>query len=81
MSEETKNETPSGVNDGMAYIGDDSFVIDCITVIGQVEGHYSLPQGQKARQIQSLCGNGQCPGTANLGKLSGNGYGPLHGVF
>ena len=54
MSEETKNETPSGVNDGMAYIGDDSFVIDCITVIGQVEGHYSLPQGQKATKYEHL---------------------------
>lgn len=54
MSEEMKNETPSGVNDGMAYIGDDNFVIDCITVIGQVEGHYSLPQGQKATKYEHL---------------------------
>ena len=29
-------------------------VIDCITVIGQVEGHYSLPAGQKATKYEHL---------------------------
>ncbi len=53
MSEETQNEQRSA-NDGLAYVGNDGFVIDCITVIGQVEGHYSLPQGQKATKYEHL---------------------------
>lgn len=44
----------NGVGDGMAYVGNDDFVIDCITVIGQVEGHYSLPTGQKATKYEHL---------------------------
>lgn len=40
--------------DGMAYVGKDDFIIDCITVIGQVEGHYSLPSGQKATKYEHL---------------------------
>ena len=54
MNEETKNEQSTSVNDGMAYVGNDGFVIDCITVIGQVEGHYSLPSGQKATKYEHL---------------------------
>ena len=38
MSEEVTAQTQQA-NDGMAYVGNDGFVIDCITVIGQVEGH------------------------------------------
>ena len=54
MSEETQNEQTASANDGMAYVGNDGFVIDCITVIGQVEGHYSLPAGQKATKYEHL---------------------------
>ncbi len=54
MNEETQNEQSTSVNDGMAYVGNDGFVIDCITVIGQVEGHYSLPSGQKATKYEHL---------------------------
>lgn len=49
-----ENEALSNTKDGMAYIGDEDFVIDCITVIGQVEGHYSLPQGQKATKYEHI---------------------------
>lgn len=51
MCEEINKDTKI---DGMAYVGKDDFVIDCITVIGQVEGHYSLPQGQKATKYEHL---------------------------
>ncbi len=51
MCEEINKDTKS---DGMAYVGKEDFVIDCITVIGQVEGHYSLPQGQKATKYEHL---------------------------
>ena len=54
MSEETQNEQTASANDGRAYVGNDGFVIDCITVIGQVEGHYSLPAGQKATKYEHL---------------------------
>ena len=54
MSEETQNEQTASANDGMAYVGNDGFVIDCITVIGQVEGHYSLPAGQKSTKYEHL---------------------------
>ena len=54
MSEETQHEQTASANDGMAYVGNDGFVIDCITVIGQVEGHYSLPAGQKATKYEHL---------------------------
>lgn len=53
MSEEVAAQTQQA-NDGMAYVGHDGFVIDCITVIGQVEGHYSLPTGQKATKYEHL---------------------------
>ncbi len=51
MCAETDKE---GFCDGMAYVGKEGFVIDCITVIGQVEGHYSLPAGQKATKYEHL---------------------------
>lgn len=53
MSEDVTSQTHEK-NDGMAYVGHDGFVIDCITVIGQVEGHYSLPAGQKATKYEHL---------------------------
>lgn len=53
MSEDVTSQTHEK-NDGMAYVGHDGFVIDCITVIGQVEGHYSLPVGQKATKYEHL---------------------------
>ena len=54
MNQETQNEQTASVNDGMAYVGNDGFIIDCVTVIGQVEGHYSLPSGQKATKYEHL---------------------------
>ncbi len=46
----SENMTP----DGLAYVGDEDFIIDCITVIGQIEGHYALPSGQKATKYEHL---------------------------
>lgn len=54
MNEDTNNGQSTSATDGMAYVGNDGFVIDCITVIGQVEGHYSLPTGQKATKYEHL---------------------------
>ncbi len=55
MSEEntSKNES-TGSADGLAYVGNNDFIIDCITVIGQIEGHYSSPAGQKSTKYEHL---------------------------
>ena len=54
-STETKEEVrvPVGIPDGAAQIGEDGR-IRCLTVIGQVEGHYLLGAGQKSTKYEHL---------------------------
>lgn len=51
--ENEKNSENCG-EDGVAYVGRNDFLIDCITVIGQIEGHYELPNGQKSTKYEHL---------------------------
>lgn len=51
--ENEKSSENCGEN-GLAYVGRDDFLIDCITVIGQIEGHYELPSGQKSTKYEHL---------------------------
>ncbi len=54
MSEENNTSNENKASDGLAYVGNDDFVIDCITVIGQIEGHYASPSGQKSTKYEHL---------------------------
>ncbi len=55
MNEENRENKSENIQpDGLAYVGNDGFVIDCITVIGQIEGHYASPSGQKSTKYEHL---------------------------
>lgn len=51
MEEEKKNEREP---DGGAIVGGGGKNIYCLTVIGQIEGHYSLGEGQKATKYEHI---------------------------
>lgn len=62
MKENSRNETdaplPSGsvpiAADGEVTAGDASFRVRCITIIGQVEGHYAFQDGQKSTKYEHI---------------------------
>lgn len=62
MSEENENAPESAVNEeldtilksGSVVAGDSGNVIHTMTVIGQIEGHYALGEGQKATKYEHL---------------------------
>ncbi len=51
---ENEKNGESCAADGLAYVGREDFLIDCITIIGQIEGHYELPSGQKSTKYEHL---------------------------
>ena len=51
--EETSSADPT-VSDGAVTVGAGNTRIHCLTVIGQVEGHYQLGGGQKSTQYEHL---------------------------
>jgi len=60
MSENKKNDNFSGneldaiEKNGSVVTEGESGVIHCLSIIGQVEGHYILPEGQKATKYEHL---------------------------
>jgi ATP-dependent protease ClpP protease subunit len=51
--EETSSADPA-ISDGAVTVGAGNTRIHCLTVIGQVEGHYQLGGGQKSTQYEHL---------------------------
>ena len=51
--EETSSADPT-ISDGAVTVGAGNTRIHCLTVIGQVEGHYQLGGGQKSTQYEHL---------------------------
>lgn len=60
MSEETKKETFSereleeALKLGTVAVGNGNGTIHCLSIIGQIEGHYMLPSDQKATKYEHL---------------------------
>lgn len=54
MNEEEKNENPQESQDGGVITEKNGERIYCLTVIGQIEGHYTLGEGQKATKYEHL---------------------------
>ncbi len=60
MSEQEKNtssaseELDSIIKCGTSNVGSEDSAIHCMSIIGQVEGHYILPEGQKATKYEHL---------------------------
>jgi ATP-dependent protease ClpP protease subunit len=57
MEEEIKNEKNNEstlIKDGGALIGDEEAEIFCLSIIGQIEGHYALEGGQKATKYDHV---------------------------
>ena len=55
MEEERKNEFPTDKEpDGGARVSGRTGSIHCLSIIGQIEGHYVLPDGQKATKYEHL---------------------------
>ena len=58
MSEEkdqnTENELEAIFKSGGVTAGKDGEAIHCLSIIGQIEGHYSLGEGQKATKYEHL---------------------------
>ena len=40
--------------DGAVTVGNGKHRIHCLTIIGQIEGHYSLPQNTKATRYEHI---------------------------
>ena len=61
-SQNTENQVPDAANEELDTIlksggvvsGESGHVIHCLTVIGQIEGHYTLGDGQKATKYEHL---------------------------
>ena len=61
-SQNTENQVPDAANEELDTIlksggvvsGENGHVIHCLTVIGQIEGHYTLGDGQKATKYEHL---------------------------
>ena len=45
---DTKNDSDTASSDGSVTINKNGHFIHCLTIIGQIEGHYILPSGTKA---------------------------------
>ncbi|MBQ9086612.1 MAG: ATP-dependent Clp protease proteolytic subunit [Clostridia bacterium] len=55
MEEERKEEHPSDKEpDGGVRISGRTGTIHCLSIIGQIEGHYMLPDGQKATKYEHI---------------------------
>ena len=58
MSEEKDQNTESELEEifksGGVTAGKDGEAIHCLSIIGQIEGHYSLGEGQKATKYEHL---------------------------
>ncbi len=53
--EELKNKAEENmISDGTALIGGDEGAVFCLNIIGQVEGHYALDNGQKATKYDHV---------------------------
>lgn len=47
--------SPDGIlRDGAVLAGRDGACVDCLTIIGQIEGHYLLGEGQKATKYEHI---------------------------
>ena len=51
---DSKNEVCGSVCDGAVTVGYGKSRIHCLTIIGQIEGHYQLGGGQKSTQYEHL---------------------------
>ncbi len=51
---EDTHAADTGIQDGAVVVGADGSRIHCLTIIGQVEGHYLLGGGQKATKYEHL---------------------------
>lgn len=51
---ETKSDADTPESDGSVTINKNGHYIHCLTVIGQVEGHYLLPSGTKATKYEHV---------------------------
>ena len=51
---DSKNEVCGSVFDGAVTVGCGKSRIHCLTIIGQIEGHYQLGGGQKSTQYEHL---------------------------
>lgn len=56
MSEQEKelNSTEDILKNGAVITGSSSGSIHCLSIIGQIEGHYILPEGQKATKYEHI---------------------------
>lgn len=51
---DTKSDPDTASSDGSVTINKDGHFIHCLTIIGQVEGHYLLPSGTKATKYEHV---------------------------
>ena len=51
---ETKSDSDTASSDGSVTINKNGHFIHCLTIIGQVEGHYILPSGTKATKYEHV---------------------------
>ena len=58
MSEETKEKSPAELEgifkSGSVTAGKEGREIHCLSIVGQIEGHYALGEGQKATKYEHL---------------------------
>ena len=54
MANQDKNATDAPVCDGSTVTDGGDGKIHCLSIIGQIEGHYILPEGQKATKYEHL---------------------------
>ncbi len=54
-AEEARGFLPDNIAEiGGSVVGDEGEHFQCISIIGQIEGHYALPEGQKATKYEHL---------------------------
>ena len=51
---DTKNDSDTASSDGSVTINKNGHFIHCLTIIGQIEGHYILPSGTKATKYEHV---------------------------
>lgn len=54
MSEEQKNNTPDETKDGNLVVKTSKGTIHCMSIIGQIEGHYISPENQKSTKYEHI---------------------------
>ncbi len=54
MSENKTNNTESGEKDGSIVVKNSKGSIHCMSIIGQIEGHYISPENQKATKYEHI---------------------------